>query len=300
MKTLLYILSVVLLLSSCNNARTTTEPERGFAEVNGTKLWYEVTGSGEPIVFIHGNFGDHRHWDFQIEPLSEEFKIIRYDVRGYGKSAVPDTAISYRDCDDVRALMDYLEIEKAHICGLSMGSGIAIDFALAYPERCLSLIPIGSWPNGWGGGEYSTVATDSMFTIFAKVYDLISTEGSKAATDYWWAGNHEIKTTVVKQSTLDSLLKMGYEYSWWGFLNSSNREWYTPHAVEVLNTINIPTLIVTADHDIKACKEAAALMHSQIQNSQLVSIQNAGHCMNMDNPEEFNRVVSNFINSLDK
>ena len=162
----------------------------------------------------------------------------------------------------------------------------------------MSLIPIGPWPNGWGGGNYRTVATDSMFTIFGTVFSLISSEGPKAATDYWWAGDHEIKTTVVKGSTLDSLQKIGYEYSWWGFLNPSKQEWVQPSAVEMLSTIVTPTLIVTADHDIQACKEAADFMHSKVPNSKLVSINNAGHCMNMDNPQEFNRVVLDFINNL--
>lgn len=300
MKTLLYILSVVILLSSCNNSRKPIEPEKGFADVNGTKLWYEACGSGNPIVFIHGNFGDLRHWDFQIEPLSDDFQIIRYDVRGYGKSAIPDTVEYYRDCDDLKALLDYLKIERANICGVSMGSGIAVDFALAYPENCISLIPIGPWASGFGMGQHSTIASDSMFQIFGKVFELISSKGPKEATDFWWTGNHEIKNTVVKQRTLDSLLIMGYEYSWWGFLNPSGRESVAPPAIEVLSMIKVPTLIVTAENDIEACKEVADLMHNQISNSSLISIENAGHLMNMDNPKEFNRVVSDFINSLDK
>ena len=149
MKTLIYLFTSALLCISCSTANNSQEPEKSLAEVNGTKLYYEVVASGEPIIFVHGNFGDVRHWDFQVEPFSGKLKVVRYDVRGYGKSAVPDTVTSYRDCDDLRALMDFLKIEKAHICGLSMGSGIVIDFALAYPSRCLSLIPIGPWPNGW-------------------------------------------------------------------------------------------------------------------------------------------------------
>lgn len=298
MKTLIFFFTTLLVFVACNTVNKSMEVETGIAEVNGTKLYYEVFGTGEPIIFIHGNFGDTRHWAYQLYPFSDKFKVIRYDVRGYGKSAVPDTAIAYRDCDDLVALMEYLKIEKAHICGLSMGSGIAIDFALAYPGKCLSLIPIGPWPNGWGGGEYRTAATDSMFTVFGTVFSLISSEGPKAATDYWWAGDHEIKSTVVKESTLDLLKEIGYEYSWWGFLNSSKREWFLPPAVEVLSTINTPTLIVTAEHDIQACKEAAELMHNQVPNAQLVSIRKAGHCMNMDNPKEFNRIVFDFIGSL--
>lgn len=289
MKTVIFNLIFVLLLCSCNNERNSTQSENGIAQVNNTKLWYEVTGSGDPIVFIHGNFGDHRHWDFQVGPLSDEYKIIRYDVRGYVESAIPDSEEYYRDCDDLKALMDYLGIEKAHICGLSMGSGIAVDFALAYPESCISLIPIGPWADGYGSGQFITAASDSVFQAFGKVNELIASKGPKEATDYWWTGDYEIKNTVVKRRTLDSLLIMGYEYSWWGFLNPRGKIAVSPAAIGSLNKIRIPTLIVTAEYDIEACKEIANIMHDQITNSTLISIEDAGHVMNMDNPEEFNR-----------
>lgn len=296
MKTL--SISLLLFLSlACNNRQSITT---GYAEVNGTKLYYELAGKGEPLVLVHGNFGDRRHWDFQFLPFSEQFKVVRYDVRGYGKSALPRSDEPYRDCDDLKALLDYLKIDKAHVCGVSMGSGIAIDFALAYPERCFSLIPIGPFPNGYGSGEYSTPATDSMFTIFGKVYELINTQGPRQATDYWWNGDHEIRGTVTAKRTLDSLLTMGYEYSWWGFLHENKREWVNPSAISRLSAINTPTLIITADHDIKACMEVADMMHSQIPGSKLISIDNAGHLMNMDRPEAFNNYITSYIQELKK
>jgi pimeloyl-ACP methyl ester carboxylesterase len=85
------------------------------------------------LCYIHGSFGDRRFWNLQFVELSKKYKVLRYDVRGYGRSALPDTAEAYRDCDDLNALMDFLKITKAHICGLSLGSIIALDFALAYP-----------------------------------------------------------------------------------------------------------------------------------------------------------------------
>lgn len=290
----------LLLLISCTNRDNKIDIENGYTEVNGTRLYYEVAGKGVPIVFVHGNFGDRRHWNFQFEPLSKNFKVVRYDVRGYGNSEIQDSATSYRDCDDLKALMDFLKIERAHICGVSMGSGIAVDFALEYPERCISLIPIGPWASGYGSGQYRTAASDSMFYIFGKTIELVSSNGPKEATDYWWTGNHEIKNTVVKQRTLDSLLTMGYEYSWFNFLNPSVRTSIEPPGVERLSEIHIPTLIVTSENDIQACKEVVNLMHNQINNSHVIIINDAGHLMNMDNPEEFNRVISDYLNSLEK
>jgi 3-oxoadipate enol-lactonase len=297
MKTLSMITIFLLILTACNKKPIITT---GYAKVNDTKLYYEMAGQGDPLVFVHGNFGDRRHWDFQFMPLADQYKVIRYDVRGYGKSALPRSDESYKDCDDLKALLDYLKIEKAHICGVSMGSGIAIDFALVYPGRCLSLIPIGPWPSGYGYGDYSTPATNSMNAVFGKVYELITTQGSHQATDYWWSGDHEIRGTVTSQRTLDSLLTMGYQYSWWGFLHENKREWVDPPAIGRLDEIIIPTLIITADHDIQACKEIANKMHDQISGSKLISMDGAGHLMNMDKPEEFNTIVAEFIKELKK
>jgi pimeloyl-ACP methyl ester carboxylesterase len=117
--------------------------DSGYAEVNGTKLFYETAGNGEVIVFVHGSFGDRRHWDLQFFELSKKFKVVRFDLRGFGRSANPDSITVYRDADDLSALMDHLKISKANICGLSSGSFVVIDFALAYPEKCISLIPVG-------------------------------------------------------------------------------------------------------------------------------------------------------------
>jgi len=144
-----YVYFFILIgLISCNIEDKKSIVEKGFAQVNGTKLYYEIAGTGEPLVLLHGNFGDRRHWDFQFYSLSKNYKVIRYDVRGYGKSALPKSDEQYNDYNDLKALLDFLEIEKAHICGLSMGSGIAVDFTIAYPEMSKSLIPIGPWANG--------------------------------------------------------------------------------------------------------------------------------------------------------
>lgn len=134
----------------------------GYAEVNGTKLYYEITGAGQPLVLIHGNFGDRRHWDLQFIELSKKYKVLRYDCRGYGKSALPKADEAYKDCEDLKALMEFFGIKKAHLCGLSQGGDIAIDFALAYPEMAISLIPIGPQVMGMGEEEYDTPAFDTL------------------------------------------------------------------------------------------------------------------------------------------
>jgi pimeloyl-ACP methyl ester carboxylesterase len=107
---------------------------RGFAPVDDTRLFYEVKGSGDPVVLIHGGQLDSRMWDDQFEPYAREFRVLRYDVRGFGGS--PATNAPYSNADDLAALMDYLGMPKAHVVGLSLGGMVATDFAVTHPNRC--------------------------------------------------------------------------------------------------------------------------------------------------------------------
>jgi pimeloyl-ACP methyl ester carboxylesterase len=147
-------------------------------KLKGTKLYYEIAGAGDPLVLIHGNVGDHRHWDFQFNELSKKYKVLRYDVRRYGKSALPKTDETYRDCNDLKALLDFLKINRAHLCGVSQGADIVVDFALVYPDMCISLIPIGPWVMGYGEGEFKTSASDSLGADMAKALNILKNKGT--------------------------------------------------------------------------------------------------------------------------
>jgi pimeloyl-ACP methyl ester carboxylesterase len=113
----------------------------GTAEVNGVKLWYEITGDGEPVVQIHGAGFGHFNFAPCTPELSKHFRVVDYDMRGYGKS---DRPVQHYDmevwADDLAGLMDALEIPEAHVHGTSMGGMIAIVFAGKYPERTTSLV----------------------------------------------------------------------------------------------------------------------------------------------------------------
>lgn len=286
------------LLSLAQGKVSAKNIDSGYAQVNNTKLYYEIAGRGTPLVLIHGSFGDRRFWDPQFKVLSKKYKVIRYDIRGYGKSALPDSNELYRDTEDLDALMNFLKIKKAHFCGLSLGSFIVIDYGLAHPEKCLSLIPIGPRVAGDALDEFKSAAADSVRTVIAKTTEIVKTQGVKAATDYLWTGNHAMGKSIVSPSTKKAMLKMGYEYSWWRYIYPSKREFIFPTAIKKLDEIKIPTLIVTAEHDLELCKQVAAILAKGIPNAKIVSIKNAGHMMNMDNPGEFNKEISKFIASI--
>jgi pimeloyl-ACP methyl ester carboxylesterase len=272
--------------------------DSGYAEVNRTKLYYEIAGAGEPLVLIHGSFGDRRFWDPQFNALSKKYKVIRYDIRGFGRSALPDSDEVYRDCDDLKALMDFLGVSKAHLCGLSLGSFIVIDFALAYPANCKSLIVAGPRVAGDGTDEYKTPNADTMRTVIARTTALAKNKGAKEATDYLWTGDHPMGKTIILSTTRKVLLKMGYEYSWWRYIYPSKREYAFPMAIKKLKEIKMPALVVTSEHDLGLCKEVADILVRQMPDAKLISIKGAGHIMNMDKPEEFNKAISGFIDKI--
>src|SRR5512133_242038 len=110
-----------------------------FADVKGARLRYTEEGTGEPLVLIHSALGHLGMWDEQAAAFSTHYRVIRYDVRGYGWSTGPEG--NYTDHEDLAALLDYLGVEKAILLGCSSGGGIAIDFTLACPQRVVALIP---------------------------------------------------------------------------------------------------------------------------------------------------------------
>jgi pimeloyl-ACP methyl ester carboxylesterase len=291
MKTLLFCLALSTLAFSAQ-AQTKPPVKTGMAEVNGTKLYYEVAGEGQPLVLIHGSYLDCRNWDDQFLPLSKKFKVIRYDVRGYGKSAMPDPDIEYTDYDDLRSLLDYLGIGKAHICGSY--HGIAVDFAIAHPNSCLSLIAAAPWINGYR----SPAIQKASEVLFRPARIILTEQGAGPCIDFWL--NNEVwKGVFIYPGTLEKVKQMVNDHTFWYHLKNK-KQLLKPAAAGRLAEINVPTLIVTAEYDLEFCKEMADLMEKEIAGAKKVSIRGAGHYMNIDKPKEFNGILVKFIRDIDQ
>ena len=156
-----------------------------LADVNGIKLFYEKSGSGYPVVFCHEFAGDYRSWDLQVGYFSRKYETITYCARGYYPSDVPETAEEYtqqQSVDDLKGLMKFLDIPKAHIVGLSMGGNVALNFGIANPHMASSLVIAGekmkstrdrSSPICFNSGNWPNINfTKFRMTIFLKCYSL--------------------------------------------------------------------------------------------------------------------------------
>jgi pimeloyl-ACP methyl ester carboxylesterase len=261
----------------------------GFAEVNGTQLDYELAGTGDPIVLIHGNFGDRRYFDGQFDALARLYRVLRYDVRGYGKSMLPEEGVPYSDFEDLEALMARLDIDRAHLVGFSMGSAIAVDFCLAFPDRCSSLIAIGPWFYG-----YDSPVARAMFQGFGTITAAAVSGGRDAALEQllsatWWYPER------VSPRAFERVRAIWSDYDFWHFENPDPRRFLSPPAAEQLDRITAPALIITAEFDLEACREVAVQMDAEIPDSTMVDLAGATHFMFIEEPQVVNAAMLDFL-----
>jgi pimeloyl-ACP methyl ester carboxylesterase len=281
-----FILGVLFCMSCSRQAPDTLFRTSGFAEVNGTKLHYEAAGSGDAVVFIHGGFADLRQWDDQTAAFSKGHRVIRYDLRGYGKSALPDTNAPYSHHEDLKALLDFLGIRQAHVCGQSFGSAVAADFAVAHPERCLSYIPVGPYLFGW-----PSPLKQELNAVLAQVDSVYRRQGKKAAVDF----TCEHPFFQMGKEAAQTFKRIGTDYSFWHYDNRDPFKPLNPPAREQIQDIRIPTLIVTADNDLPLCREIAGVLEGTIAGSRKAVIRGGGHDINVNMPLAFNQVVLDFL-----
>jgi pimeloyl-ACP methyl ester carboxylesterase len=123
--------------------------ESGLAEVNGARLYYEVVGTGAPLVLVHGFGLDRRMWDEQFRSFARRRRVVRYDLRGIGRSAPPEPGQPYRHADDLKRLLDYFEIDQAALVGLSLGGLVGLYAALEQANRMSALVLVDAIVSGW-------------------------------------------------------------------------------------------------------------------------------------------------------
>lgn len=257
----------------------------GFAEVNGTKLYYEVMGEGYTVVLIHAGKLDGRMWDDQFREFAKHYKVVRYDVRGYGKSEIPQRA--YSDVEDLCSLLKFLNVDKACLVGLSMGGKIAIDFTLKHPEMADVLIPVGSDLSGF---SWSNEITQGYQLILETARD----EGESKAVEMWL--QFSLFAPAMENPAVGQRIREIVEENSHVFLaNPWLRRPLKPPAVKRLPEIRIPTLIIVGSRDVSDIIAIADTLESNITGAKKMVIPGAGHLVNMEKPKEFNRIVLDFL-----
>ena len=266
---------------------------------DGVRLYYEETGSGLPVIFVHEFAGDFRSHELQLRHFGKRYRAIAYNARGYPPSDVPEQVSSYsqgRAADDILAVLDHIGAPKAHVVGLSMGGFATLHFGLRHPTRALSLCI--------GGCGYG--AEPDKRDIFRAEADTIAATLRKDGMQAF-AARYAYGPTRVQYENKDPrghavFKEMLAEHSALGSANTQagvqkeRPSLYT--LVEEMARINVPTLIITGDEDWP-CLLPGVLMKQTIPTAALSVMPNCGHAINLEEPEEYNRILSDFLATVD-
>ena len=261
--------------------------ESGFKDINGAELFYERKGTGRTVVFIHGFSLDHRLWNPQFDEFALQYDCLRYDMRGFGRSSLPQKKAKYSHQSDLLALLKELNVtEPVALVGLSLGGRVAVNFTLNYPEMVSALIIADGVVDGF----------DYRHMNFNHIYESGIKEGAQTANDKWI--RHPIFEPAMKNNESAALLTemlTGYSGWHWANRNPIAAPADKPDAIERLHEINAPTLIVLGENENKDFIEVAEIMNAGIPHSEKIYISGAGHISNLEQPEEFNKIVLSYL-----
>ena len=271
-----------------------------FAETDdGVKLYFEETGRGEPVIFVHEFAGDCRSWEPQVRHFARRYRCITTNARGYPPSDVPEDPTRYsqaRATADIKAVLDHLGVAQAHVVGLSMGGFAALHFGLTYPETARTLVVAGC---GYGAERDRTaqfraeaeacaesLKRDGM-AAFAAGYSLGPTRVQFQNKDP--RGWREFWDMLAEHSALGSALtQLGVQ-----------RERPSLYDLEdQLEALTVPTLIVTGDED-EPCLIPGVYMKRKIPSAGLVVAPKTGHTINLEEPAAFNRMLAEFFDLVE-
>jgi pimeloyl-ACP methyl ester carboxylesterase len=266
----------------------------GFANIDNAKIYYEMAGKGIPFVMIHAGVADSRQWNNEFTAFAENYQVIRYDMRGYGKSEPVDGEFSH--LSDLVSLLDALEIHGPLVMmGCSMGGGLALDFALTYPSRVQALIMVGSGPSGLElDVPASAKFADAEKAFEAGDLDLVA----EIETQIWFDGRDRAPDQV-DQAMRKLLYEMNHIALSHEVKQLGKRLPNTPTpAFDRLGSLNIPVLVIVGAQDTLYILAAADYMIERISSARKVMIEDAAHLPNMDQPHEFQGIVKDFLASL--
>jgi 3-oxoadipate enol-lactonase len=262
------------------------------AVVDGDEIFYVDAGISKatPIVLIHGFPFSHEMWDPQIEALQKQFRVIAYDLRGHGKSGVGDGQYTLEFfVDDLLGLLDHLKLERAVLCGLSMGGYIALRAVERNPERVQGLILADT--------QAKADSNEAKLKRAAAIKS-VKAMGVKAYAEGFVKSVFAPQTLANNKAAVEKIRGIIQSNSSLGICGGLLALASRTDTTESLPGIKVPTLILVGEHDASTPPSASQEMHNRIPNSEIYVIPNAAHLSNLENSEKFNEHLLDFLGRL--
>ena len=258
--------------------------ESGILETNGGRIYYEADGTGEAVALIHAGVANLRMWDGQVAALRDEYRVIRYDTRGYGRTETDAVAFSNRA--DLAALLDHLGEGSAHVVGLSRGGSIALDFALEFTDRVRSLTVAAG---GVGGYEAEESTAAEAFEEPERLWEAKDWAGlADWETKFWVDGPGQPTNRVdpaLRRQVHDWILT-NYQAE----KEEGQPQVLDPPAAERLAQLRAPLLVLVGTLDEPGTSATMRYLASVIPGARLEEFETA-HMLNLEEPERFNRLL---------
>jgi pimeloyl-ACP methyl ester carboxylesterase len=264
-------------------------PDTRFLDVPGGRLAYEVEGDGHPLTLIHAGVAHLRMWDEQVPAFAERYRVIRYDTRGFGQTRSDDVPFSNRE--DLLRLLDHLGVERTHLLGISRGGTIALDFALEHPERVSALVIGATTP---GGFEFEAPEMEATWTRVEELEDAGNWEPLVELETQIWTDGMGQPPDRVRPDIRERMVRWNLE-NYRADGGNGHPQPLQPPAAGRLSEVSVPTLVTWGDLDVRDIPAGGAAMVSGIAGARQHVFKGAAHMINLEFPDEFNRLVLDFL-----
>ena len=270
--------------------------DSGTLQVNGALFHYDSAGSGQPLLLLHAGICDRHMWDGQMAALAEHFRVVRYDLRGFGQTPVPPGSFSH--VADLAGIMTALGIERAHLLGCSKGGSAALDFALLHPQRVSGLVLVCSAPSGYQPAE--PVPESAQWPAVVAAFEAGDLERAAELEVQVWVdgprrGPGEVAAALRAKVRAMDLQALRHEVAAEG--RAEEQKPPLPAAGR-LAEVRAPTLVISGDLDAPISLSSGAALAAGIPGARRVVIEGTAHLPNMEQPAVFNQVVVDFLAGL--
>jgi pimeloyl-ACP methyl ester carboxylesterase len=263
--------------------------DSGMLMTNGARIYYEVEGSGPAVVLIHAGVANLRMWDDQVPALRDDYRVIRYDTRGYGRTETD--AVEFSNRADVAALLDHFGEERAHVVGVSRAGSIALDFTLEFPDRVRSLVVVAGGVGGYESPEEAPPETWEPAEKLWESKDWVALADWETA--YWADGPGQSPDRIdpAMRATVHDWILTNYRAE----KEEGKPIVLDPPAATRLGRLRVPLLVVLGDLDDAGTSESMRHLAASVPGARLEVFEGAAHMLNMEQPERFNALLRGWL-----